>query len=98
MRGRGTVPCDERVDEVVAASRETQKIQWLNEAEFERRIRHLTQDAGATRENEAEGQFSISGAQVSTLTSDVADQICNAKLHDIRRRAPRAVGHFGTPN
>ncbi len=34
----------------------------LDEQELERRIRHLTQDAGATRENALEGQFSLSGA------------------------------------
>jgi serine/threonine-protein kinase HipA len=53
----------ERLDAVLGTSQETQKIEWLDEAEFERRIRHLTQDAGAARENAAEGQFSLSGAR-----------------------------------
>jgi serine/threonine-protein kinase HipA len=57
---------EERLDEVLATNQQTQKVTWLDEAELERRIRHLTQDAGATRENAAEGQFSLSGAQVKT--------------------------------
>ena len=57
---------EERIDEVLASQKEAPKIDWLTEPELERRIRHLTQDAGATRENAAEGQFSLSGAQVKT--------------------------------
>ena len=57
---------EERIDEVLASEKEAPKIDWLNEHELEHRIRHLTQDAGATRENAAEGQFSLSGAQVKT--------------------------------
>jgi serine/threonine-protein kinase HipA len=57
---------EERLDEVLATNSRVQKIEWLDDSELERRIRHLTQDAGATRENAEEGQFSLSGAQVKT--------------------------------
>jgi serine/threonine-protein kinase HipA len=57
---------EERLDEVLATENRTAGIEWLDDAEFERRIRHLSQDAGATRENAAEGQFSLSGAQAKT--------------------------------
>jgi serine/threonine-protein kinase HipA len=57
---------EERLDEVLATEKKPAKIEWLNDAELERRIRHLTQDAGATRESTVEGQFSLSGAQAKT--------------------------------
>jgi len=57
---------EERLDEVLAAENNTAKIQWLDETELERRIRHLSRDAGAARESAAEGQFSLSGAQAKT--------------------------------
>jgi serine/threonine-protein kinase HipA len=57
---------EERIDEVLATNKEVQKVEWLDDSELERRIRHLTQDAGAARESAAEGQFSLSGAQVKT--------------------------------
>jgi serine/threonine-protein kinase HipA len=57
---------EERLDEVLATNKEVPKIAWLDDSDLERRIRQLTQDPGATRENAAEGQFSLSGAQVKT--------------------------------
>jgi serine/threonine-protein kinase HipA len=57
---------EDRLDEVLAAESRTARIEWLDDREFERRIRHLSQDAGATRESVAEGQFSLSGAQAKT--------------------------------
>jgi serine/threonine-protein kinase HipA len=38
----------------------------LDDAQLERRIRHLAKDASASRESETEGQFSLSGAQAKT--------------------------------
>jgi serine/threonine-protein kinase HipA len=57
---------EERLDEVLATESKTAEIEWLDDTELEHRIRHLSQDAGATRENAAEGQFSLSGAQAKT--------------------------------
>jgi serine/threonine-protein kinase HipA len=57
---------EERLDEVLATKNEAAGIEWLDDAELERRIRHLSQDPGATRESAAEGQFSLSGAQAKT--------------------------------
>jgi serine/threonine-protein kinase HipA len=57
---------EERLDEVLGAANPMGTIEWLDDAEFERRIRHLSQDAGATRESASEGQFSLSGAQAKT--------------------------------
>lgn len=57
---------EERLDAVLATNRRAPEVEWLDEAEFERRIRHLSADAGAARENAIEGQFSLSGAQAKT--------------------------------
>jgi serine/threonine-protein kinase HipA len=57
---------EERLGEVLATENKPADIEWLDEAELERRIRHLSGDAGATRENASEGQFSLSGAQAKT--------------------------------
>ncbi len=57
---------EERLNDVLAGENNTAAIEWLDDAELERRIRHLSQDAGATRESAAEGQFSLSGAQAKT--------------------------------
>lgn len=57
---------EERLDEVLGAANKMVAIEWLDDAELERRIRHLSQDAGATRESASEGQFSLSGAQAKT--------------------------------
>jgi serine/threonine-protein kinase HipA len=57
---------EERLDEVLSAGNKAAGIEWLDDADLERRIRHLAQDAGATRESASEGQFSLSGAQAKT--------------------------------
>ena len=57
---------EERLDEVLVTDNKPGAIEWLDDAELERRIRHLSQDAGATRESTEEGQFSLSGAQAKT--------------------------------
>jgi serine/threonine-protein kinase HipA len=57
---------EDRLDDVLATEKQAPKIEWLDDAELESRIRHLTEDAGATRESIAEGQFSLSGAQAKT--------------------------------
>jgi serine/threonine-protein kinase HipA len=57
---------EERLDEALTTEKKAAKIQWLDDAQLESRIRHLTQDPGATRESTAEGQFSLSGAQAKT--------------------------------
>lgn len=57
---------EERMDDVLASGSKPEEIAWLDEVELERRIRHLTQDAGAARENVMEGQFSLSGARAKT--------------------------------
>lgn len=57
---------EERLDDVLASGSKPEEIAWLDDAELERRIRHLAQDAGAARENVTEGQFSLSGAQAKT--------------------------------
>ena len=57
---------EDRMDEVQAAADKTPQVEWLDEAQLERRIQHLAQDASAARENAAEGQFSLSGAQAKT--------------------------------
>jgi serine/threonine-protein kinase HipA len=57
---------EERLDAVLDSSRRAPALQWLDEAELARRIRHLAADAGAVRESPAEGQFSLSGAQAKT--------------------------------
>jgi serine/threonine-protein kinase HipA len=57
---------EERLTEVLTTERNAAKVEWLDDAQIERRIRHLTQDPGATRESTAEGQFSLSGAQPKT--------------------------------
>jgi serine/threonine-protein kinase HipA len=57
---------EERLAEVLTTEKKAAKIEWLDDAELESRIRHLTQDAGATRESILEGQFSLSGAQAKT--------------------------------
>ena len=57
---------EERLEAVLATSQGMQNIQWLEESELERRIGHLTRDAGATRDSATEGQFSLSGAQAKT--------------------------------
>lgn len=57
---------EERLDAVLDSSRRAEAVQWLDEAELARRIRHLAADAGAVRESPAEGQFSLSGAQAKT--------------------------------
>lgn len=56
----------ERLHEVLATQNRAAGIEWLDDAELEHRIRHLSQDASATRESAAEGQFSLSGAQAKT--------------------------------
>jgi len=76
---------EERLDEVLASATATPKVEWLDEQELERRIRHLTHDAGATRENALEGQFSLSGAQVKTA------------LHFDRRRERWGIPRGRTP-
>src|SRR6185437_3599729 len=57
---------EERLDEVLATDRNTPQIAWLGDKDLERRILHLSQDAGAVRESALEGQFSLSGAQAKT--------------------------------
>ncbi len=57
---------EESVDEVLASGNKPAEIEWLSDADLERRIRHLSRDAGAGRESAAEGQFSLSGAQAKT--------------------------------
>ena len=57
---------EERLDEVLGEARKTTEIEWLSQAELERRIHHLSRNAGATRESASEGQFSLSGAQAKT--------------------------------
>jgi serine/threonine-protein kinase HipA len=57
---------EERLNEVLATENNTARIEWLDDTELERRIRHLSQDPGAARESAAEGQFSLSGAQAKT--------------------------------
>jgi serine/threonine-protein kinase HipA len=57
---------EERLDEVLTTEKKPANIEWLDDAELESRIRHLTRDASATRESIVEGQFSLSGAQAKT--------------------------------
>jgi serine/threonine-protein kinase HipA len=57
---------EDRLDDVLASEKQAAKIEWLDDTELESRIRHLTEDAGATRESSLEGQFSLSGAQAKT--------------------------------
>lgn len=57
---------EERLEAVLDSSRRAPAVQWLDEHELARRIRHLAEDAGAVREGPAEGQFSLSGAQAKT--------------------------------
>jgi serine/threonine-protein kinase HipA len=57
---------EERLDDVLKTNTRAPQVEWLEEAQFERRIRHLSEDAGATRESAVEGQFSLSGAQAKT--------------------------------
>lgn len=57
---------EERLDDVLGLAKKPEAIEWLDEAELERRIRHLSKDAGAARESASEGQFSLSGAQAKT--------------------------------
>lgn len=57
---------EERLEAVLDSSRRAPAIEWLDEQELARRIRHLAADAGAVRESPAEGQFSLSGAQAKT--------------------------------
>jgi serine/threonine-protein kinase HipA len=57
---------EDRMDEVQAAADKTPQVEWLDEAQLERRIQHLAQDTSAARENATEGQFSLSGAQAKT--------------------------------
>jgi serine/threonine-protein kinase HipA len=42
---------EERLDEVLATQKKAAEIKWLDEAERAGRIRHLTEDAAATRES-----------------------------------------------
>jgi serine/threonine-protein kinase HipA len=67
---------ENRLDEVRATANKTSlQVEWLDEAELERRIQHLAQDTSASRENETEGQFSLPGAQAKTaLYFDPRDQ------------------------
>lgn len=57
---------EERLDDVLGLAKKPEAIEWLDEAGLERRIRHLSKDAGAARESATEGQFSLSGAQAKT--------------------------------
>ena len=43
---------EERLDEVLTTGKAPAQVDWLDDADLERRIHHLTQDAGATRESE----------------------------------------------
>jgi serine/threonine-protein kinase HipA len=57
---------EERLEAVLTTNRKSPEVEWLSPAQLERRIRHLSQDVGATRESALEGQFSLSGAQAKT--------------------------------
>ena len=57
---------EERLADVRQVAEGPASVEWLDQTDLERRIRHLTQDAGATRESASEGQFSLSGAQAKT--------------------------------
>jgi serine/threonine-protein kinase HipA len=57
---------EDRLDEVQAAADAPPQIEWLDDAQLERRIQHLAQDTSAARESATEGQFSLSGAQAKT--------------------------------
>lgn len=57
---------EERLDEVLAADGKSAEVKWLEDRDLERRIHRLSQDAGATREDADEGQFSLSGAHAKT--------------------------------
>lgn len=57
---------EERLNEVLESQNSPAQIEWLDDNELERRILHLSGDAGAARESPAEGQFSLSGAQAKT--------------------------------
>jgi serine/threonine-protein kinase HipA len=57
---------EDRLDDVLDAANKTPQVEWLEEAELERRIQHLAKDTSAARENASEGQFSLSGAQAKT--------------------------------
>lgn len=57
---------EERLDAVLTTGRAPPEVEWLSTAQLEQRIRHLSRDAGATRESALEGQFSLSGAQAKT--------------------------------
>jgi serine/threonine-protein kinase HipA len=57
---------EDRLDEVQAAVTNKLDVEWLEEAQLERRIQHLAHDTSASRESPTEGQFSLSGAQAKT--------------------------------
>jgi len=57
---------EDRLHEVQGAADETPQVEWLEEAQLERRIQHLAHDTSAARESATEGQFSLSGAQAKT--------------------------------
>jgi len=57
---------EERLEAVLDSSRRAPTVQWLDEHELSRRIRHIAEGAGTGRESAAEGQFSLSGAQAKT--------------------------------
>lgn len=76
---------EDRLHEVQATADAAPQIEWLEEAQFERRIQHLAKDASAARENTTEGQFSLSGAQAKTA------------LHFDSRRGRWGVPHGRTP-
>jgi len=57
---------EDRLQEVQAAANKKPQVEWLEEAQLERRIQHLARDRSASRESATEGQFSLSGAQAKT--------------------------------
>lgn len=57
---------EERLETVLENSSARPEVEWLSQTQLEQRIRHLSQDASATRESAVEGQFSLSGAQAKT--------------------------------
>jgi serine/threonine-protein kinase HipA len=57
---------EEKLDSILAKARARPQVDWLTQAELERRIRTLAQDGSAIRIDATEGQFSLPGAQPKT--------------------------------
>ena len=57
---------EDRLSEFMSEASRFPQVEWLSDDAVAKRIRHLTNDAGAARESTTEGQFSLPGAQAKT--------------------------------